>query len=401
MSNRPQQRDEVIVVGAGFAGLAAAQALKQRGIAVRVIEASARVAEAWHHRHPHLRLNTHRSLSSLPGMKLPRSAGAFPDRDSLIRYLEAYAVRFDLPIDFGVRVENIQRDGDRWVLQTNRGVEAARQIVVATGHNRVPRLPDWPGAPDFRGEILHSADFGPRERYCGKRVLVVGAGNSGTDVLNHLSCVETGQLWVSVRHGPVIFPTRLLGFPIQLTGPLMERLPLATVDRLLVLTERLAFGRLSRWGLCRHPTGAATRMATTGTAPAIDNGFVAALKAGKVEVVPEIEAFEQDSVRLTDGRRLNPDTVISATGYDTGLEKMLGHLGVLDERGVPVVNGPATAPGCPGLRFTGMRPYLGGYLRDAGRAGKAIAAAIEADLARRPQAEARDLSRPRQTGEAA
>jgi cation diffusion facilitator CzcD-associated flavoprotein CzcO len=401
MSNRPQQRDEVIVIGAGVAGLAAAQSLKQRGIAVRVIEASGRVAEAWRHRHPHLRLNTHRWLSSLPGMKLPRSAGAFPDRDSLIRYLEDYAARFDLPIDFGVRVEKIRRDGGCWVLETSAGSRAAGQVVVATGHNRVPRLPDWPGASEFRGEILHSADFGPRERYRGKRVLVVGAGNSGTDALNHLSRVETAEVWVSVRHGPVIFPTRLLGFPIQLTGPLMERLPLATVDRLLLITERLAFGRLSRWGLRRHPVGAATRMATADTAPAIDNGFIAALKAGRVEVVPEIEAFEPDSVRLIDGRRLKPDTVIAATGYGTGLEKLLGPLGVLDERGVPVVNGPATAPGCPGLRFTGMRPYLGGYLRDAGRAGKAIAAAIEADLARRPLAEARDVPPPRQTGEAA
>lgn len=401
MSNRPQQRGEVIVIGAGAAGLAAAQALKQRRIAVRVIEASGRVAEAWRHRHPHLRLNTHRSLSSLPGMKLPRSAGAFPDRDSLIRYLEAYAARFDLPINFGVRVEGLRRDGDRWLLQTSRGAEAASQVVVATGQNQVPRLPDWPGAAEFRGEILHSADFGPRERYRGKRILVVGAGNSGTDVLNHLSRVETGQLWVSLRHGPVVFPTRLLGFPIQLTGPLMERLPLAAVDRLLVITERLAFGRLSRWGLRRHPMGAATRMARAGTAPAIDDGFIAALKAGKVEVVPEIAAFEQDSVRLTDGRRLDPDMVIAATGYGTGLEKLLGPLGVLDERGVPLVNGPETVPGCPGLRFTGMRPYLGGYLRDAGRAGKAIAAAVEADLAGRPQAEARDVSPPRRAGEAA
>ncbi|WP_193367923.1 flavin-containing monooxygenase [Pelagibius marinus] len=401
MSNRTQPRGEVIVIGAGAAGLAAAQALQQRGIAVRVLEASDRVAEAWRHRHPHLRLNTHRWLSSLPGMKLPRSAGAFPDRDSLIRYLENYAARFDLPIDFGVRVEGIERDGDGWLLQTSRGSEAARQVVVATGENRVPRLPDWPGASDFRGEILHSADFGPRERYRGKRVLVVGAGNSGTDALNHLSRVETGQLWVSLRHGPVIFPTRMLGFPIQLTGPLMERLPLATVDRLLVITERLAFGRLSRWGLRRHPVGAATRMATTGTAPAIDNGFIAALKAGKVEVVPEIEAFEPEGVRLIDGRRLTPDMVVAATGYGTGLEKLLGPLGVLDGRGVPLVNGAETVPGCPGLRFTGMRPYLGGYLRDAGRAGKAIAAAIEAELARRPRAEARDLSQPRQAGEAA
>jgi cation diffusion facilitator CzcD-associated flavoprotein CzcO len=401
MSNRPHRRDEVIVIGAGVAGLAAAQALQQRGIEVRVIEAADRVAEAWRHRHPHLRLNTHRWFSSLPGMKLPKSAGSFPDRDSLIHYLEAYAARFDLPIDFGVRVEGLRRDGGHWVLQTSRGAETASQVVVATGQNRVPRLPDWPGADGFRGEILHSADFGPRERYRGKRVLVVGAGNSGTDVLNHLSRVETGPLWVSVRHGPVVFPTRLLGFPVQLSGPLMERLPLTTVDRLLEITERLAFGRLSRWGLRRHPVGAATRMATTGTAPAIDDGFIAALKAGKVEIVPEIEAFEPEGVRLTDGRRLTPDVVIAATGYGTGLEPLLGPLGVLDERGVPVVNGAATAPGCPGLRFTGMRPYLGGYLRDAGRAGKAVAAAIEGDLARRPQAEARNLSQPRQTGEAA
>jgi len=378
MRERHRNRDEVIVIGGGANGLAAAQALHARGIPVRILERARRPGNAWYHRHPQLRLNTHRTLSGLPGREIPKSAGPFPSRDSIIRYLDAYARDLGVPIDYGVRVLRLDRDRDRWSLETDAGAYAVDDVVVATGHARVPWMPDWPGRESFGGELRHAADFGELEHYRGKNILVVGAGNSGADVLNHLSRIETGRVWVSVRHGSVVFPTRLLGLPVQRLSPLMERMPLGVVDRMLALTEFAAFGNLKRWGLRKHPLGGATRLVETGTAPAIDDGFVAALKAGRFTVVPEIERFDSGRVRLADGNAVEPDVVIAATGYRPGLESLLGHLGALDERGVPVTHGAQSLAGYPGLWFIGMRPRLTGFFYMAGPNARETADAIDA-----------------------
>jgi cation diffusion facilitator CzcD-associated flavoprotein CzcO len=211
-------------------------------------------------------------------------------------------------------------------------------------------------------------------------VLVVGAGNSGSDVLNHL--VEAGprHLWVSIRHRSVVFPKRLLGVPVQLLSPIFELLPVQIADRFLQLTQRLAFGKLAKHGLKSHSTGGASRLAGDGTAPAIDTGFVAALKRGEIELVPEVAAFEGQSVRFADGTEVRPELVIVATGYRTGLEPLVGHLGVLNDAGVPRMNGAERDPKNPGLWFTGMRPRLSGFFRAAGRDGIAIARLIEHDV---------------------
>ena len=211
-------------------------------------------------------------------------------------------------------------------------------------------------------------------------MLVVGAGNSGVDLLNHLVRVAPRRLWVSVRHGPVVVPRHLFGLPTQLLSPLLDALPLPAADGLLDITAWLAFGNLRKHGLPRHPTGGATRLARAGIAPAIDHGFVAALKRGAVTIVPEIDRFDDTGVRLIDGRRLAPEIVIAATGYRTGLEPMLGHLGILDQTGAPKIHGAQQDPGNPGLWFTGMRPPLRGTLNAAGKTARQIAAAIKRRL---------------------
>ena len=366
----------VVVIGAGSSGLAVAKLLRRRGITVRVIEKACRAGDAWYHRHPQLRLNTHRQLSSLPGLPMPKSAGPFPARDDVIGYLDEYARRLDAPIDYGVEVTSIAQSGCNWAVSTSAGVYNARHVVVATGYDRQPHLPCWKGRALFRGPLIHAANFGDLASYRGKRVLVVGAGNSGSDILNHLSTIETDRVWVSVRHGPIVFPRRLWGIPVQRLSPLFALLPTSAVDRLLQLTEFLAFGQLAKWGLPRHPLGGATRLLETGTAPAIDNGFIAALKAGRSEVVAEIESFEADRVRLIDGRFVEADIVIAATGYRTGLQPMLGHLDILGDAGEPLFHGAEQLQHCPGLWFTGMRPRLTGFFHMAGKTAREIAAAI-------------------------
>lgn len=380
MNNETANRsrlDHVVVIGAGASGLAAADALRKRGIQVRIIDRANRAGDAWYSRHPQLRLNTHRRLSALPGLAIPKGAGAFPSRDSIIHYLDQYAQRLDAAIDYGVEVTRLDCCSSGWVISTNTGDFHARHVVVATGHAAVPTIPSWKGRETFTKQLIHSADFADLANYHNRKILVVGAGNSGTDILNHLGSIETKQVWVSVRHGPVIFPVRLFGIPMQLLSPLFAIMPVRVADTMLALTEMIAFGNLKKWGLAKHSQGGITRLLDTGTAPAIDNGFVASLKAGTVSIVPAIEGFEKGTVRLVDQQTIEPDIVIAATGYRTGLESMLGHLDVLDESGVPKIHGDEQMDAYPGLWVTGMQPRLTGFFQLASNTARKIARAID------------------------
>ena len=375
---------DVAIVGAGAAGLATAFCLSRAGIPVRLFEKSNEIAGPWRKRHPQLRLNTHRDLSQLPGLRMPKDAGTFPGRDTLIRYLEDYAGRLDVPVEFGVEVSALERADDGWRLETGCGPVAARHVVIATGREATPFIPDWPGRGDYEGRLIHAADFGDAKQYAGKNVLVIGAGNSGADVLNHLSDVPTQSVLISIRQGSVIFPSRMFGVPMQRMAPLMDLLPVRAVDRMLKDTQRLAFGNLAQYGFPARLEGGATRLLNEGVSPAVDNGFIAAVKAGRMRVVPEVGRFRERMIVLADGTRIAPDVVIAATGYRTGLEPLLGHLDVLDGQGVPRIDGAQTLPHAQGLWCIGMRPAMSGYFRAASRNSRAIASAIAADLARRP-----------------
>lgn len=372
----PAILDGVIVIGAGAAGLAAAHALVTAGVATQILEREQRLAEPWHRRHDNLHLNTHRDLSRLPGASYPAGTPAFPHRGAVIRHLNEFAEMHRLPVAFDVEVDEIAFRGDHWLLRTSEGLKAARHVVVATGRDRQPFIPDWKGMKDFSGPIIHSADFGKASDYAGKKVLVVGAGNSGFDALNHLSRVETGQIWLSARNGPSLLPKRIGKIAVHRISPLMARLPARLADAAMAATQRLVFGDLTKYGLPPAPSGGASRLGSDYTAIAADDGAVKAIKAGRIIVVPQLREFRRDGVVLDNGQSIAPDVVIAATGYRTGLETMLGRLGVLDAKGVPLFNGAASDPKLPGLWFTGMRPSIRGCFSNAIIQGAAIARKI-------------------------
>ena len=376
---RVDDRHDAVIIGAGLSGLSVAQALRERGIDALILEMEACIAAPWRRRHPQLRLNTHRRLSSLPGHALSAEGPVFPSRDEVIAYLERYAEATRANIQFSTRLEGLRHEDDCWILETSKGRIRSRHVIFATGKERSPKLPDWPGKKDWRGTLIHSAVLGDVTQYADKDVLVVGAGNSGTDVLNHLARVPTRSVTVAIRRGSVIVPTWFLGFPVQLGSPVMEKLPAWLVDIMLAATERLAFGNLRRYGMPRRE-GGATRLLKEAVSPAIDRGFVAALKEGRARIVPAVSGFENDAVILEDGRRLQPDIVIAATGYETGLDRILGEFGVLDERGLPQTGSHGDAVHAPGLWFAGMTAQLTGYFRAARRNSGPMAEAIRKQL---------------------
>lgn len=377
-SDEPAILDGAIVIGAGAAGLAAAHALIDAGIATEVLEREGRLAEPWHRRHDNLHLNTHRELSTLPGVAYPAGTPAFPHRTAVIRHLNDFAVTHRLPIAFGIVVEAVEFRGDHWLVRTNAGLRAARHVVVATGRDRLPFIPAWKGMDDFAGRIIHAAEFGRASDYAGKKVLVIGAGNSGFDALNHLSGVATGQIWLSARSGPALLPKRIGQIAVHRFSPIVASLPVKLADRAIAATQRLVFGDLRKYGLPASPSGGASRLGSDYTAIASDDGAVDAIKAGRVLVVPQIREFRRDGVVLENGELIAPDIVIAATGYRTGLETMLGQLGVLDARGMPLFNGGAGDPKLPGLWFTGMRPSIRGCFSNARLLGAAIAKKVAA-----------------------
>jgi cation diffusion facilitator CzcD-associated flavoprotein CzcO len=354
--------------------------LQRAGEPVTVLERSA-IAAAWRGRYDRLHLHTVRWLSALPGYAIPRAFGKWPSRDRVVDYLEDYTRRHGLEVRTGVEVQALERSGDGWRLATSSGAFDAERVVVATGHSNVPFLPSWPGA--FEGELVHSSDYRNAAPFRGKRVVVVGAGNSGAEIAVDLVEGGAAEALLSVRTPPAIVRRDTLGFPSQVLGLATEHLPAGVVDWIARTMRRLSFPDLAPYGLPApaHPYRDFQRRHTI---PILDVGIVEAVRSGRVKVVPPIASFEGADVVLEDGRRIRTDVVLAATGFRTGLEPLVGDLGVLDDRGEPLVHGPDEHPNAPGLHFVGYRIVLGGGLRAAGLDAKRLARAV----ARRQEAPA-------------
>ncbi|MEV7618438.1 NAD(P)/FAD-dependent oxidoreductase [Streptomyces sp. NPDC089799] len=379
----------VYVIGGGPGGLAVAAALRARGVRAVVVEKSDAVGASWRRHYDRLRLHTTRRLSALPGLPMPRRFGRWVSRDNVVRYLEKYAEHHELEIVTGVEVTRIERTehaertendngpDDGWELHATGGRRlAARAVVVATGFNHTPHLPDWPGAADYTGELLHAAEYRNAAPFAGRDVLVVGTGNTGAEMAVDLVEGGAARVRLAVRTAPHIVRRSTAGWSAQRSGILVRRLPVGMVDRIGALQAKVAVPDLSAYGLPRPETGLYSRV-REGAIPVQDVGLIAAVRARKVVPVAAVESFEGDSVVLADGSRITPDVVIAATGYRRALEGLVGHLGVLDGRGRPVVHGSRTSPNAPRLYFTGFTNPISGMFRemalDAERIAKRIA----------------------------
>ncbi|HEX9100299.1 MAG TPA: NAD(P)/FAD-dependent oxidoreductase [Candidatus Dormibacteraeota bacterium] len=368
-------------MGAGPAGLAVAAEARRHGLTTQILDAAEAVGASWRGHYNRLRLHTTRGLSGLPGVPIPARLGRWIARDDFVAYLEHYARRVGVPIRLGVRVERIDLARGGWSLTTSAGQLEAGQVVVATGHNHTPRLPDWPGRSGFTGELTHSSGYRSPAPYSGRDVLVVGAGNSGAEIAADL--VEGGarKVWISIRTPPnIVRRDGPAGIAPQHLGILMRPLPLKIVDPLSLLVQKVVIGDLSKYGIAAPASGVATRV-LEGHIPLIDVGFLAQLKAGRIEVVPGVTGFDGSEV-ICGERRLTADAVIAATGYSPGLEPMVGHLGVLDGNGRPRFHAPQCSPQAAGLFFIGYSNPISGNLREIAHDARALGPVLAAEAAR-------------------
>ena len=178
---------------------------------------------------------------------MPRSFGKWPSRERVLEYLQGYAKRHSLEVRTGVEVERVDRGGSGWVIQTSSGELEAERVVVATGYSNVPFLPGWSGV--FAGEVVHSAEYRNPTPYVGRRVLVVGAGNSGAEIAVDLAEGGAAAVSLAVRTPPSIVRRDTLGVPSQLLGIATPHLPVPVVDRIARTLRRVSFPDLAPFGL--------------------------------------------------------------------------------------------------------------------------------------------------------
>jgi cation diffusion facilitator CzcD-associated flavoprotein CzcO len=366
----------VLVVGAGPAGLATSACLRHAGVAHTVIEQADSVASTWRGHYDRLHLHTAKQYSGLPFAPWPASAPRYPSRDEVVAYLQAYAQAHQVQPRFGVSLQQVQRSGTGLVAHTSAGPLPARAVVLATGYNRVPVMPQLPGLDDFGGPFCHASLYRNPEPYQGLRTLVVGCGNSGAEIA--LDLAEHGVDVAMVVRGPVhVAPRDLFGRPTQGTNILLSHLPLGLRDAIAGLSLRLAVGDLRRWGIERPALGPNAMIEQQGRIPLLDIGTIAMVKAGRIAVRPGVRALHPGAVAFADGRTEPFGAIVWATGYTTGLHALVdGFAALADHRGRPHRFGEETA--MPGLYFVGFKNPPTGALREMALEARRVAAALAA-----------------------
>src|ERR1700722_17626816 len=365
----------VVIVGAGASGLCAAAALRRRGIDSVVLEQDSAPGSSWVRRYDSLRLHTVRALSGLAFYPIPRRHPKYLSRDDYVGYLQDAARHLGLRIVTNYAVRSVRRDprvSAEWQGCGDGNEWRSRVVVLATGQYRVPRIPAIPGLTSYTGTLTHSANFRNALSYVGKRVLVVGAGNSGAEIATQL--VEQGASFVamSIRTPPPIVPRDIVGVPIQGVSLLLSLLPPRLADHLGRITARLVLGDLTRYGLAR----ARWRIYSTGHIPVIDVGFVKVLKRWSVHIRPALVRLTPTEAVYADGESEHFDAVIAATGFTWGLDSLLDMPAALDAQMEPVdPDGEPTA--YPGLYFIGYSHSLRGHMFEANRASRRLAANVD------------------------
>jgi cation diffusion facilitator CzcD-associated flavoprotein CzcO len=353
---RDERTADVVVIGAGQAGLAVGYYLRRSGLSYVLLDAQEGPGGAWRRAWASLRLFSPARWSSLPGTLMEAGPDHYPSRDEALAYLAAYEAKYALPVERPIRVRAVHRDGDTLAVETDRGAWRARAVVSATGSWERPFVPDVAGRDAFRGEQLHSADYVSPAPFAGRRVLVVGGGNSGAQVLAEVSRVADAT-WVTLEE-PRFLPDEVDG------RFLFEQ-----------ATERY---RAKLEG--RDPGPPRSLGDVVMVAPVRE-----ARDRGVLHAVRPPARFTADGVLWPDGREERVDAVIWCTGFRLALEH-LAPLGVLGPDGRVEVEGTRAA-GEPRLWLVGYGDWTGfasATLVGVGRSARATVDEIVAALAAEP-----------------
>jgi cation diffusion facilitator CzcD-associated flavoprotein CzcO len=313
---------DIVIIGAGPAGLAVAGCLVQRGLRPLVIEKGGAVAASWRAHYERLHLHTVKTLSALPGVPYPTGAPRYVPRQGVVDYLVSYAAQHAITPQFSEEVVSITPVAGAWGVTSALGRQwRSRAVVLATGANCLPRLPVFEGRNGYTGRVLHSHAYHNALPFTGRDVLVVGMGNTGAEIA--LDLAEHGvRAALSVRSPINIVHRDVLGRPTQLTSIALSHLPTAWGDALAGWLRNLTVGDLRRWGLQTSTVSPLRQLREHGKTPVIDVGTLARIKRGEIVVHPGIERFTAKGVRFADGSEEDFDAVILATGYEAQVQRL-------------------------------------------------------------------------------
>jgi putative flavoprotein involved in K+ transport len=347
---------ETVIVGGGQAGLSVGYHLAQRGLPFVILDASERIGDSWRNRWDSLRLFTPARYNGLPGMPFPAPAHSFPTKDEMADYLEAYAAHFELPVRTGVRVNRLSRQDGRFVVESDDLWLETENVVVAMANYQSPRVPAFARELDPGIVQLHSSEYRNPSQLKGGGVLVVGAGNSGSEIALEVACDH--PTWMSGRD----------------TGHLPFRIDGAAGRMFLVpLVLRFLFYRVLT---VNTPIGRKVRPKVLSIGGPLIRVKPKDLSAAGIERVPRVVGVRDGLPVLEDDRVLDIANVIWCTGFHPGFSwidlPVFGEKEPLHERGV--------VAGEPGLYFVGLHflyalssSMIHGVGRDAGHIVKAIA----------------------------
>ena len=328
------ERIDTVVIGGGQAGLATGYHLRERGREFVILDAGDRVGDPWRARWDSLRLFTPARFNGLPGMPFPGPSQAFPTKDEVADYLESYAERFDLPVELGVRVDGLERNGEGYLVTAGDRRIAADNVVVAMASYQVPRLPPFASELDDDIVQLHSSDYRNPGQLRNGGVLVVGAGNSGAEI--GLDVAAEHETWLSGRDVGHV--------PFQIDSTVGRHVGVPIVMRVLfhrVMTTDTPIGRRLR------PTLLSQGGPLVRTKPAD-------LAAAGIERVDRTTAVEDGLPVVGDGRVLDVENVIWCTGYRPDFSWI--DIPVFDGGETPKepIHDRGVVPDAPGLYFVGL-----------------------------------------------
>ena len=351
--------NHTVIIGAGPAGLAMAGRLRKAGIDFVVLEQQHQIAPSWQNHYRRLHLHTVKRYSNLPHKTFSDQLPQYVPRAKLVEYYEEYARDMGIEPIFNQTVREVKRTDEGWLVSTQDREFLAMNLVVATGFNRHPVRPVWPGEADFGGEIVHSRDYRTANQFKGKRVLVVGFGNTGAEIA--LDLLEQGaHPSLAVRSPVNIVPRDFMGNATQDSAMILSKLPYAIGDAIGSAFQKLAIGDLSRYGLRKPPYAPSWQQLTTGKTPVMDIGTVAAIKRGDIRVFGGVQKFEPARVHFEDGSSEAFDAIILATGYAAAVEEFVEDgKSLLNTHGIPANLWFETKPS---LYFLGFDAYSNGLL---------------------------------------
>jgi len=367
------RRHSVVVVGAGPAGLATSRELRGRGIEHLVLERGASCGASWRDFYTSLVLHTGKHLSSLPGRPFQRSDPLFVPRLGFIAYLERYVAEEDVPLETGVDVHAASASAAGWRIDTSVGSVGADVLIVATGIASSPRPIAIEGVETFAGTVRHSIAYREPTEFIGRRVLVVGAGNSGAEIAAELG--RAGAMTtIAVRSGVLVIPLTIAGIPSQYLGVALRRLPRGLASGIARIGTRFG-GRRRRDGLPRSTAN------PLDVIPIVGMHLSDAIRSGTVGVRPGLTALGETTAHFADGSVDEFDDVILATGFTAAIGWLDGVV-QRDARGFARRRDRVVSADCERLLFVGHTYDAGGGLvnirRDAALAAEAAKAMLAA-----------------------